>query len=108
MDVRNKYYQYLRPAIDNWGAHWLVKHSVTNWRKGVIRLMLQKKDIETINGRVRLRKNKGSREGAQVEGEGPNYHSFSSLSHEERSGDNAEIEEIPTRRGCHTTRNTLG
>jgi len=70
--------------------------------------MLQKKEIETVNSRVRLRKNKGSGEGAQVKGEGPNYCGSGSLSHEGRSGDDAEMEEILTRRGHHTTRNTLG
>ncbi|RPB18911.1 hypothetical protein L211DRAFT_853675 [Terfezia boudieri ATCC MYA-4762] len=32
-DVQQKFPSYLSKAINNWGAHWLIKHSVSNWRK---------------------------------------------------------------------------
>lgn len=55
-DVLNKYYTQLGPGIDNWGGHWLVKHSVTNWRKGYIKLLILEGEVEVVNGTIKLLK----------------------------------------------------
>jgi len=35
--VRLRFYQSLANGIDNWGAHWVVKHTIRGWRRGLMR-----------------------------------------------------------------------
>lgn len=45
-DVQQKFPFYLGKAINNWGAHWLVKHSVSNWRRGMLQRSAKGDDPE--------------------------------------------------------------